>query len=157
MRTCNLFKGSLAFSLGVALALAAQHASALLTVNQPWARPAQRGQSTEVYMDITSSEGAILVAATSDAAITSAIRAPGKASGKIIRVPLPAGTLVALAPGGYRIGLNGVIRPLKLGDKLKLTLSIEAADGSRQDVSVNAEVRLRSPLEDERRAHQHAH
>jgi copper(I)-binding protein len=157
MRTCNFFRGSLAPSLGFALALAAQQANALFIVNLPWARPAQRGQATEAYMDLTSTDGATLVGVTSDAAGTATIRAPGKTSSKIIRVPLPARTLVALAPGGYRIALSGMMRPLKLGDRVTLTLTIEAADGSRQDISVDAEVRLRSPLDDERRAHQHTH
>src|SRR6266436_5804260 len=157
MKTRNFFKGSLAPSLGFALALAAQQANALFIVNQPWARPAQRGQVTEAYMDLTSTDGAALVGVTSDAAITAAIRAPGKSSGNNVRVPLPAKTLVALAPGGYRVALTGLTRPLKLGDRVKLTLAIEAADGSRQDIGVDAEVRLRSPLDDERRAHQHAH
>ena len=156
MRTCNFFRGSLAPSLGFALALAAQQASALFIVNQPWARPAQPGQATEAYMDLTSTDGATLVGVTSDAA-TVTIQAPGKTSGKNLRVPLPAQTLVALAPGGYRIALTGLMRPLKLGDRVKLTLTIEAGDGSRQDIGVDAEVRLRSPLDDERRAHQHTH
>jgi len=157
MRTCNFFRGSLAPSLGFALALAAQQASALFIVNQPWARPAQPGQATEAYMDLTSTDGAALVGVTSDAAATATIRAPGKTLGKNLRVPLPAKTLVALAPGGYRIALTGLKQPLKLGDRVQLTLSIEATDGSRQDIGVDAEVRLRSPLDDERRAHQHTH
>jgi copper(I)-binding protein len=147
----------LALSLGLALALVAQHASAHFIVNQPWARPAQRGQATEAYMDLASTDKAALVGVTSDVATTATIRAPGKTPGKNLRVPLPAQTLVALAPGGYRIALTGLMRPLKLGDRIKLTLTIEAADGSRQDIGVDAEVRLRSPLDDERRAHQHTH
>jgi hypothetical protein len=156
-RRRNFFKASLALSLGLALALAVQHASALFIVNQPWARPAQRGQATEVYMDLTSTDGAALVGVTSDAAGTVTIRAPGKTSGKTNRVALPAQTVVALAPGGNRIALTGLKQPLKLGDRVKLTLTIEAADGSRQNIGVDAEVRHRSPLDDERRAHQHTH
>jgi copper(I)-binding protein len=147
----------LAPALGFALALAAQQANALFIVNLPWARPAQRGQTTEAYMDLTSTDGATLVGVTSDAAAAVAIRAPGKISTKVIGVPLPAKTVVALVPGGYRLALNGLMRPLKLGDRVKLTLTVEAADGSRQDIGVDAEVRLRSALDDERRAHQHTH
>jgi periplasmic copper chaperone A len=154
---CKSFKASLALTLGLGLALAAQQASALFIVNQPWARPAQRGQATEVYMDLTSTEGAMLVGVTSDAAAAVTVLAPGRNSTKPTRVPLSANTLVALAPGGYRVALTGVLRPLKLGDRVKLTLTIEAADGSRQDITVDAEVRLRSPLDDERRAHSHTH
>ena len=108
-------------------------------------------------MDLTSTDGATLVGVTSNAAATATIRAPGQTAGKNVHVALPAKTLVALAPGGYRIALTGLTRQLKLGDRVKLTLSIEATDGSRQDIGVDAEVRLRSPLDDERRAHQHTH
>ena len=46
-----------------------------------------------------------------------------------------------------------LIRRARLGDRLALTLTIEAADGSRQDIPVHAEVRMRSPVDDELRAH----
>jgi len=39
-----------------------------------------------------------------------------------------------------------------------LTLTIEAADGSRRDIPVHAEVRMRSPVADELQAHRtHPH
>lgn len=144
-----------AFVLG--LATAAAQADGLFVVNQPWVRPAQAGQTTEAYMDLTSTAGAKLVSVASAAAPAVAIRAPDKRRGAAPTVTLPAGTLVALAPGEYRIALQRVARTLKPGDRVPLTLTIEAADGSRQEIPVDAEVRLHSPIDDELRAHKHKH
>ena len=146
--------------LVIAITLAAgpfvlARAGGLLIVNQPWTRPAPVGQATEAYMDITSTAGATLVAATSDAAAVVRIRAPDGQRGSTSRIALPAGAIVALAPGKYRIALQRLTRGLKLGDRVKLALIIEAADGSRQELAVNAEVRLHSPIDDELRAHRH--
>jgi VCBS repeat-containing protein len=45
------------------------------------------------------------------------------------------------------------VRTLKPGDRFPLTLQIQTADGTRQDIAVDAEVRFESPLDAERRAH----
>ena len=147
-----LSKRIAALATGVALAICAADAHALFIVNQPWARPAAQGRSTEAYMDLTSTEGAVLVGVRSELA-TVTIGAPGKAVRAVERLPLPAHLMVSLAPGGYRLVLGKIARPVKLGDRVTLTLIIEAADGSRQEIPVSAEARQRSPIEDERRAH----
>src|SRR5262245_43783198 len=139
-------------AIGAALAICAADAHALFIVNQPWVRPAAQGRSTEAYMDLTSTEGAVLVGARSEIAAV-AISAPGKTVRAVERLPLPAHSMVSLAPGGYRLALSKIARSLKLGDRVALTLIIEAADGSRQEIPVNAEARRHSPLDDERRAH----
>ena len=107
-------------------------------------------------MDLTSTEGATLVAVATDAAAAVAILKPGKTANKVDSVPLPERTLVAMGPGGYRIALQRVVRTLKLGDRVMLTLTIRNADGTQQEIPVDAEVRLHSPFEDER-AHKHVH
>lgn len=138
---------------GLGLMLLALDASALFIVNQPWARPAAAGQTTEVYMNLTSTGGASLVAVRTDEAAGIVIRGPGKSTGTVL--PLPARTLVALAPSRNRLAMIKLTRNIKLGDRLALTLTIEGADGTRQDIPVQAEVRMRSPLDDELRAHHH--
>ncbi len=143
--------------IGLVATIMAAPANALFIVNQPWVRPAQVAQTTEAYMDLTSTEGAKLVGVRTDVAATAAIRHPGKAVIVTSKLTLPPQTLVALAPGQYRIALSQLVRTLKLGDRLNLTLTIEQDDGSRQEIEVNAEVRLRSPIDDERRAHEHSH
>jgi copper(I)-binding protein len=148
--------GRLALPCGLALLLLAPSASALFIVNQPWMRPAARGQSTEVYMNLTSTDGATVVAVRTDEAAAVAIVGPGK--GAVGSLPLPAGTVVALAPGKARLALTRLVRSVELGDIVGLTLTVEGTDGTRQDIPVRAEVRMRSPLDDEKRAHHtHAH
>lgn len=156
MRAPSSFRLGPVLILGLAVAIASSPASALFIVNQPWVRPAQAAQSTEAYMNLTSTDGAKLIAVRSDAAKTTALRAPGGKPVVVSSVRLPAEVLVALAPGQYRIALSQLLRTLKPGDRLALTLTLELDDGSRQDIDVNAEVRLRSPIDDERRAHSHA-
>jgi len=135
--------------------LIAAKAQAMFIVNQPWVKPAARGAATEVYMDLTSSDGATLVGVATDVATAVSLRGPGS-SRSAKSVVLPPQTLVALKPGGYRIALDRVVRALRLGDRVMLTLTIQATDGTQQAIPVNAEVRLRSPLEEER-THKHSH
>jgi copper(I)-binding protein len=146
-------RGALACGLG--LCMLATEASALFIVNQPWARPAKAGQTTEVYMNLTSTDGATLVAVRTDDAAAIALRGPGKGVRTVDKLALPAGTVVALAPGKDRIALIRLARALKLGERVALTLTIEGEDGVRQDIPVQAEARRRSPVDDERRAHGH--
>jgi len=54
---------------------------------------------------------------------------------------LPARTTVKLAPGGLHLMLTGIKRQLKTGDKLPLTLTVEAQGGGRSVQKVEAEVR----------------
>lgn len=141
--------------LGVALALVAADASAIFIVNQPWITPAAKGRSTAAYMDLTSTEGSTLVAARSDAAGSVSIAGSKSKAGRVANLSLPAGKMIRLEKGGYRLVLNRLTRTISLGDRVVLTLTIEARDGSRQEIPVNAEARRNSPLDDERRAHHH--
>ena len=144
-----------ALALGIVLALVAVPAAAVFIVSEPWVRPAASVRTTEAYMVLTSTEGATLVGARSEIAVGVATYAAGKNPVRIERLPLPAGQMVKLHPGGLRLGLRDLARPLKLGDRVPLVLTIEAADGKRQEIPVNAEVRRRSPIDDELRAHKH--
>jgi hypothetical protein len=63
--------------------------------------------------------------------------------------------MVHLAPNGYRLVLEHTTRSIKRGERVLLTLVIEASDGSRQEIPVDAEARFNSPLDEERRAHSH--
>jgi len=145
-----------ALALGHFQIATAAQGKGLLIVNQPWARPASVGQTTEVYMDITSTAGATLVAAASDAAVVAPLRSRDRQHVKSPTIALPAGIVVALTPGSNRVVLLRLNRSLRLGDRVLLTLTIEHADASRQEVAVDAEVRLHSPIDDELHAHRHA-
>jgi copper(I)-binding protein len=151
----NIRKEVLACGLG--LALLASNASANFIVNLPWVRPAKSGQSTELYMNLTSTDGATLVALRTDEAAVIVLRGPGGHKRTISSLPLPANVQIALAPGKARIALIRLNRIVKLGEHVEVTLTIEGADGTRVDIPVRAEARMRSPLDDELRAHHHTH
>jgi periplasmic copper chaperone A len=135
------------------LAGAAFDAHALFIVNQPWVKPGAR--STEGYMVLTSTEGAMLVGVRSSIAAQVSLRGSGARRRARAAVALPAGVAVALRPGGDRIVLTGLARALKPGERVPLTLQIETAAGGREEIAVDAEVRTESPFDAERRAHSH--
>jgi copper(I)-binding protein len=141
--------------VGLMLALTPAIAAAVFVVSFPWARPAEKGGVTEVFMEVTSIEGATLVGARSKIAVSAMLVGPGARVKAAKSLTLPAGAPVVLAPGSYRVRLSPVDRTLKLGDVVPLALIIEASDGSRQEIGVNAEVRTRSVVDDHLHAHQH--
>lgn len=132
----------------------------LFVVNEPWALPAAAAASTDVYMNLRSSDGATLVGARCAEAATVSIEVPDAAHrGKfrtVPRLPLPAGETVRLAPGQAHLRVAGLRRALKLSEHVALELTLQAADGSTQEIPVTAEVRRRSPTDDETRAHGHS-
>lgn len=147
----------LALLLGLWLAAPGMATQPLIVVNQPWVKPAAAGRTTEAYMNITATDGAVLVAARSDSAAATALQQPGTAKRASTGIALPAGRIVELAPGGYRLWLRGLHKTIRLGDVVPLSLTIRDADGAVQDIAVGAVTRLHSPVEDEHRAHQHRH
>jgi copper(I)-binding protein len=147
-----------ALACGLGLCVLASDACALFIVNQPWLRPAKSGQSTEMYMNLTSTDGATLVAVRTDDAAAIVIRGPGKGARTLDVLPLPAKALVALAPGKTRLVVIKLARAVKLGERIAVTLTIEGNDGTRQDIPLLAEARMRSPVDDELLSrHRHAH
>jgi len=144
----------------LALSPASASAAGLFIVNEPWIRPAAAG-STDVYMNLRSSEGAMLVGVRCELAATVTMEMPDNAHrGKFqaaTRISLPAGETVRLSPGQAHLRLNAIRHALKLGDHVALVLTLEAADGTTQEIPVNAEVRRRSPTDDEMHAHGHPH
>ncbi|HWN30953.1 MAG TPA: copper chaperone PCu(A)C, partial [Burkholderiales bacterium] len=58
---------------------------------------------------------------------------------------LPAKQTVKFEPGGLHIMLLALKRPLKLGDKIPLRLTLQRADSSTTVVEVPAEVRNAKP------------
>jgi copper(I)-binding protein len=147
-RLCSHVAGAAA----LALTLAASDASALFIVNQPWVSPARESQTTHAYMNLTSTDGATLIGARSDDARSVSLYS---ARAAVAVLSLPAKSEVALAPGHDRLTLAGLKRTLKLGDRVKITLTVRNDDGAVNEIEVNAEVRIRSPIDDERRAHHH--
>ena len=123
-------------------------AVAVTTVSDPWVRIAPDGKSAEAFMEIMSSEGATIVGAESDVSAEVPMQRPGRERAVAAWIALPPRTSVKLAPGDYRLLLPKLKRPLKLGDRVALSLIVEAPGGSRQTIPVNAEVRRRSAYDD---------
>lgn len=108
-------------------------------------------------MNLTSTEGATLVSVRSEGAADVTLHPPGSDPRKLDRLALPAQKIVELAPGKYRLTLRRLTKTVRLGDIVPLTLTIQGVDGARQEIAVGAVARLRSPVDDERRAHAHHH
>ena len=143
----------MALAGAAAFALLASDASALFIVNQPWVRPARKAQTTNAYMNLTSTDGATLLAARSEAALHVSLRSAHSTAAT--RLALPAKSEIALAPGHDHLRLTGLARALKIGDRINITLTVRDDDGTLQEITVSAEVRFRSPVDHERRAHHH--
>lgn len=129
------------------LAVFSLAAMADVEVKDAWARstlPVQK--SSGAYMELTSSEAALLLSATSPLAGIVEIHTM-KMEGDVMKMhaipnlELPAGKAVKLAPGGYHIMLMELKQPLKKGDVVPITLKIEGRDKQVQNVEVKAAVR----------------
>ena len=144
-----------AFALGLLASGLATDAGAVLTINLAWVRMSTDGKSAEAYMKVTSSEDVKLVEVRSFAAKTASVRTSPPRNLVVREITLPAKVDVDLRPGGLHIVLDGLTRPLKLGEHVPLTLIFEGPGKARQEILVGAEVRLRSAIEDEGQPHKH--
>jgi copper(I)-binding protein len=122
-------------------------AQAEVTVKDAWVRgtvPAQT--ATGAFMTITSTTDAKLVGASSPVAKMVEIHESSMTMGgtahmhEVEAVALPAGKPVQLKPGGHHVMLMGLAKPVKAGDTVALTLTVEEK-GKRSHVEVRAGVR----------------
>lgn len=128
-----------------ALAAAAQ---AQVSVTSPWVRATVAQQkSTGAFMQLKSAQDARLVAVQSPVAGVVEVH-DMVMEGNVMRMrpleqglALPAGQAVELKPGGYHVMLMDLKQQVKDGDTVPLTLVIEARDGQRQNLEVQAPVR----------------
>jgi copper(I)-binding protein len=142
-------------AMAMLLALVASDAGAMVVVIQPWVRLSADARSAEAFLQLRSSEDAKLVGALSNASAYTAIRQPALAGTSVTEVPLPAGETVMLAPGAQRLVLARLSRRMKQGDRVAFVLTVVTADGRRQEIPVDAEVRRHSPSESHRHDHSH--
>jgi len=75
----------------------------------------------------------------------------GKA--RATEIDVPPGEPLALTQAGPHLLVRKLNQRVVLGDHVSLTLTLRDAQGNTQDIPVQAEVRHRSPIDDERRAH----
>lgn len=122
-------------------------AAAEVRVDEPWVRATVDGQKASgAFMTLTSTRDARLVAVRTPAAGVAEIHEMALENNVMRMRPidalaLPAGKPVVLRPGGYHLMLLELGGTLKVGEKVGLTLTVEQADGTREQVEVQAPVR----------------
>jgi copper(I)-binding protein len=119
-----------------------------VTVKEAWVRTPAPGQKVAgAYMELVSRADLALTGVASPAAARAELHRTSMEEGvmrmrPVASIDLPSGKAVKLAPGGLHIMLFDLKQPLKPGDKVPLTLTIERADFSSRSVfTVQAEVR----------------
>ena len=122
-------------------------AQAQVKVDDPWVRATVAPQkSTGAFMQLTSAKAAKVVAASSPLAAMVEIHEM-KMDGDNMKMravdalPLPAGQTVALKPGSYHVMLMGLKAPIKAGETVPLTLTVEGEDKQRTAVEIKAVAR----------------
>src|SRR5437868_4466623 len=138
---------ALAAGLALAIFAAAAWCIGVVSVTDPWLKPAPIKGTTRAYFVLGSSTAATLVTVRSPIAEVVLMQGIRRVDG----IALEPGRPLAMTQAGPHLALRGVARALKLGDRVPLTLTLRDADGRTQDVEVSAEVRNRSAYEDERR------
>ena len=135
------------FAAGCAVAAGAARAQPV-TVKDAWVRAPAPGQKVAVaYLEIVSRTPLALTGVASSTAARAELHSTSMEGGvmrmrPVARIELPAGKAVKLAPGGLHIMLVDLRQPLKPGDKVPLTLTVERAGAaSRSIVTIEAEVR----------------
>ena len=115
-----------------------------LKIGHPWSRPALAGQNGVGYMTITSSGPAdtltgVVCAAAAKATLHHSMMMSGVMQMHAVpNVPIPAGKTVVFKPGGLHVMLEGLKRPLNLGDKVPATLVFAKAGRVAIEFSVQA-------------------
>lgn len=118
------------------------------TVAEPWVRGTVAQQkATGLFAKITSATGGKLVAASSPVAGVVEIHEM-RMDGDTMKMrqlaqglDLPAGKAVELKPGGYHVMLMDLKQPLKDGELVPVTLTIEGPSGKKETVELKAPVK----------------
>ena len=143
-----MFRPLALLSLAAALAASPACAAAVIAVSEPWLRPAAKGASTEAFMEIVVSEAATLVDVRSPVAARIALASGKTRSAPPFALALTGGDPLRMESRGTHLVLTSVDRALKRGERVAFTLVLRYADGTMEDVPVDAEVRRRSPSAD---------
>ncbi len=140
-------KNAIATTVAVSLLALGGAAHAEVTVKDAWVRgttPAQR--ATGAFMEIVSSEDAVVLSASSPAAGATELHTMKLEDGimkmrAMSRLELPAGKPVFLAPRSNHLMLLDLKKQAKVGDVLPIILKVEGKDKKVQSVEVKAQVR----------------
>jgi copper(I)-binding protein len=151
---------SRSIALAAAL-LAAGAVSAQTTVKDAWVRGTVEPQkATGAFMHITSAQGGKLVGAQSPVAGVTEVHEMAM-EGNVMKmrpVPaleLPAGKAVELKPGGYHVMLMDLKQPVKAGETVPLTLTVEGKDGKRETIELKVPVKAAGAAPAMKSEHKH--
>ena len=136
------------FLFAASALLATPGAFAQTTVKDAWVRGTVAQQkSSGLFFSITSAKGGRLVSASSPVAGVAEIHEMSM-QGDVMKMralpeglALPAGKPVQLSPGGYHVMLLDLKQPLKNGESVPLTLTVQDADGKQERIETTATVR----------------
>lgn len=137
----SLLCGWIALSMSKEIA-----ADDLLRVTGAWVPPTVPGQAVgALYMRLRSAQDAVLVKVETDASSAAEMHQMTSVNDvmrmrQLDRVALPAGRLVELAPGGRHVMLVDLRQPLRIGDRVRITLTLRLRDGSAARKIVDAPV-----------------
>lgn len=147
--------------IGLAVLLyAAQSFAGEVAVSDAWSRASAPGQvSAAVGLRITSQKEARMIAVSSPASATAEMHTMKHENGMmkmrmVESFTLPAKTEVILGAGGDHLMLINLKKPLKAGDSVPLTLTVQFADKSTEKVEIRAVVK---PLTAMHEDHNHHH
>jgi copper(I)-binding protein len=155
-RTALLLTALAATTASGLAAFAAEQANAI-TAEHAWAR-ASAGASGAAYVTLKGgAEEDALVSVSTPVAASAAVHESFSDNGIVKMRPapslaIPAGRVVALAPGGYHVMLMGLKQPLVAGQSFPLTLAFAHAAPVTVDVQVHG-VGHAAPSE----GHEHMH
>ncbi|MBI3902619.1 MAG: copper chaperone PCu(A)C [Nitrosomonadales bacterium] len=141
MRSLITFAASMLFTASV------MAADPGVSVDEAWLRATMPGQdSGSMQFSVTSRKAAKLVAISTPAAgaveIHSMVHEDGKMKMRAVEsLALPAGKQVSLRSSGNHVMLLNLKHPLKAGDSVPFTLTVQYADNSKATVEAKAEVR----------------
>lgn len=151
---------ALLFLFGAALPAVAQ-----TTVGEPWVRASvPQQQSTGAFMTLTASTDSKLVGVESPVAKTVQVHQMQMhndvmSMSEVKALDLPAGKPVVLDTNGYHVMLMGLVKQVKEGDTVPLTLIVEDAKGQKESIKVDAPVRSLTATDGhgEHSMHDHSH
>lgn len=155
-----MFTKQLSIAMAAVVLSCAAHAQ--VTAKDPWVRATVTQQkATGMFVQLTSAADARLIGAASPAAGVVEIHEMAM-DGNVMKMrpvaglDLPAGKTVELKPGGYHVMLMDLKQPIKEGDIVDVTLTVEGKDKKRETVTLKAPARpLTAKATDKPMEHKH--
>ncbi len=127
--------------------LASSAYAADIKIEDAWSRATAPGQEVgSIGMIITSAKAAKLIAVATPVAKSSEIHTMTMEGGvmkmrQLDFLELPANQPVKLGPGGDHLMMFGLKKPLKAGQKIPVTLTVQFADKSEKKIKVKAVIK----------------